>query len=184
MLKKVLYIMVISLFSLTLLTACETCEHQVFSSDYQANVDESIKMSQNLQQLYITGEAEDKYGSYTTYKKNYAGSFIDDTGILNIGLVGDLPKTSAYPGKIVYKKMTYSLNYLTKVMREIENLDYPKTSNWILSIDEQLNCVIMEINNYEDVDRIVKHLKSKKLLKRYAVRFYVDLNMDVDDLEH
>lgn len=59
------------------------------------------------------------------YNDEFAGAFLDDNGILNIGVVANdaniksLRTKSNFDGQVEYKKFTYSYNYLQEVKDSI-----------------------------------------------------------------
>ena len=53
-----------------------------------------------------------------TYSDNYAGSYLDDSGLLNIGYVNEV-ELPTYDNQVIYVKKDYSYNLLLEIQNAI-----------------------------------------------------------------
>ncbi len=128
---------------------------------------------------YMTKETAADGQETTEYSDDFAGVFIDDDGILNIGVVADkaqiqsLQTTSELCEQAIYREDTYTYNYLQEIMSVIE----PKMEEYgifTIGISERDNNVFVDLGNEDSSHKIVAFLEEKGLYSRDALSFRVN----------
>ncbi|MCL2556613.1 MAG: hypothetical protein FWE03_06340 [Firmicutes bacterium] len=111
------------------------------------------------------------------YNDDFAGIFIDEYGMLNVGIVTNDRQVrqlnSNYDGQVVYRNKQYSLNHLKNIKNFVWDIGNNYSIQKIL-IDEKLNHVTIELINENDIDLIIDYLIDKGLYSSTALNFEVD----------
>ena len=84
-------------------------------TEYYHNVKHSVDLYENVINQYKIKTTKFVDREITVYSEDYAGVFIDEQGILNIGIVGDNAKinrkqlSSPYGNKVIFKQDIFYL---------------------------------------------------------------------------
>jgi uncharacterized repeat protein (TIGR02543 family) len=148
------------------------------SDDYLSNVNRSLALYDKVINSYIVEKTYSKERELITYSEDFAGVFIDEQGILNLGVISaqkeinKLQTQSQYAGQIIYKQFTYPYNYLQKIMSGIEAV---MLENNVLAvgIDDKLNQVFVELTSENDLDNIISYLRNNDLYDEGALAFSI-----------
>lgn len=106
----------------------ESAVVESYSEEYFSNVNQSVELREQVLNPYIVGNAEYNGKEFTVYSDDFAGVYIDNQGILNIAVISGLQQTSLYGEQVLYKQVTFSYNYLQKVMNAVEDMmDFSST---------------------------------------------------------
>lgn len=143
------------------------------SVEYFANVNRSVELREQAVSPYIARTAEQDGKKFTVYSDDFAGVFIDEQGFLNIAVVGEPQQKSRYGGQVIYKQFAFSYNYLQKVMNAVENV-IDGYSIRAVGIDDLFNYVFIEMNDENDVAKIIEYLQRENLYEADALSFEVD----------
>lgn len=156
----------------------ESAVVESYSEEYFSNVNQSVEFREQVLNPYIVGNAEYNGKEFTVYSDDFAGVYIDNQGILNIAVISGLQQTSLYGEQVLYKQVTFSYNYLQKVMNAVEDMmDF--SSIIAVGIDDMLNHVFVEMNDEGDMNQIIEHLQRDNLYESEAIIFEVDANAKV-----
>ena len=149
-------------------------------STYQINVNKSVDLYGKMINRYIEKTIEKNGRCITIYSDDYGGVFIDENGLLNIGVVQNTEDNQKIEeeisNKIRYKTFEFSYNYLQKIMLEIESL-MSESKISAVGIDDKENVVFVDILDAKKVDVVVEHLISKDLFNEKAIQFNIDPNV-------
>ena len=122
---------------------------------------------------------KDKHNNkdFYVYDDNFGGLYIDESDYLNIGLLNiDYKLPSTYESNMNYYTVSFSYNYLQKLLNSIE--DVMVEFNIIFTvINDQYNYLEIYINNNEIIPLINEYLISKDLYSESAICYNVDESM-------
>lgn len=108
------------------------------------------------------------------YTNNYAGCFIDDKGILNIGFL-ESEDFSSYEGHVQYIQREFSYNYLKEVKEAISDKMIEYGVNMV-GLDEKLNQIKVYVPSQSIANNIIMYLQNINLYNKNAVDITVDPN--------
>lgn len=158
------------------LFAYEDSSNLSINQVYLSNLSQSIKIySQIILEFQVRTDFHNNK-EYMIYNENYAGAYIDDTGMLNIAVVNNnnsVNYMSSDYSQVIYQEFTYSYNFLQKVLNSIEDIML-ESSVYIVGIDDELNHVFVELNDETDVEVVIQHLQNEELYEPNALYFEVD----------
>lgn len=107
------------------------------------------------------------------YNDNFAGVFVDDDGLLNIGYVGITPNKSLLQEQVIYTQRSFSYNYLKKIQKLLaENMTIYNIH--IIGIDEEKKCLSIYLTDNVMINKIVLFLQRKGLYIEAALNFIID----------
>jgi len=168
----------------------EVIESKIILEQFHNNANRSIELAQDVLREFRSsrdmGEFNNNNSTYNhkeavTYNDDFAGIFIDDYGVLNVGVVASdrqiiqLNSMQNYDGQIIYRNQRYALNHLMKIKETIVSEIFC-SDIFIVSIDEKLNRVDIYLGKEKTVNSIIDFLQRRGLYSSYAVNFTVDPN--------
>ena len=109
------------------------------------------------------------------YTDEYAGSFIDKFGILNVGVVGLPQAKSEYFGQVNYLPKQFSYNFLKDLKAELSDT-MDDLGIFTVGIDEERNQVFVNLTDEKNVDKTVAFLAEKDIYRENSIRFLVEPN--------
>lgn len=140
---------------------------------YFSNVNKSIEIYDDAISPFRSVTRMCNVEEDVTYSDDYAGIFIDENGLLNIGVVGLPQTTSKYSGQALYCPQKYSYNYLMGMQK---NISYVMENYGIYAtaIDERQNKVNIYINTG---DSSINHfLQENMLYEKDSYSIIFDVN--------
>jgi len=164
--------------------AAQTVNAETASAEYYGNVSRSAGLYEQAVSPYITKAAEPDGKEITVYSGDYGGVFIDEQGLLNIGVVASdaqiraLQEASRFGGQVLYRRYAFAYNELQRIMDAVEGLMFDCGISAV-GIDDELNHVFVELTDESNVPRIVTHLQELGLYREAAVIFGADPNMGI-----
>lgn len=111
------------------------------------------------------------------YSDNYAGSYLDDSGLLNIGYVDEV-ELPTYDNQVIYVKKDYSYNLLLEIQNAItcKMIEYNVSS---VALDEHSNEVDVCINDQESRNLLISYLKGINLFFSDAINIIIESENEI-----
>ena len=111
------------------------------------------------------------------YSDNYAGSYLDDSGLLNIGYVDEV-ELPTYDNQVIYVKKDYSYNLLLEIQNAItcKMIEYNVSS---VALDEHSNEVDVCINDQESRNLLISYLKEINLFFSDAINIIIESENEI-----
>ncbi len=162
--------------TITVFASAETLNVEASVYEYQSNVNRSIELYEELVTRYRARTALHNGKEFTVYSDDFAGVYIDEKGLLNIAVVGEVQNDATlYGGFVLYKQFSFSYNYLQKIMNTVETImdDYAILT---VGIDDKYNHVFIELTDERYVERIIEILQLENLYNYDALKIIVDPN--------
>lgn len=156
--------------------AAEYAESGYIAAEYYDNVNKSLNVYDMAMKLYTTKTPDcGGAGDTTVYSDNFGGIYIDNKGLLNIGVVGLQKIKKDFDNQVIYKPQKFSYNYLSKILSEITlvMLDYDIYS---VAVDENLNRVDVCLSEENNISRITELLQQKDIYEKEALNFVLKPN--------
>lgn len=175
-------------FSMALLVFVVCIGFLFFTSNVFYALAEEIKIMQycenSAKSLAVYSDAILSYKSIKTssdgeavfsFSDDYAGAYIDERGILNVGYVGPRKAVSNFNGRVIYNNRNFSYNYLKEVQSKVTDimLDY---DIYMTGLDEEQNYVSVYLSNDSCIQQILRYLQNECEINEEALNFIVDNN--------
>lgn len=153
-------------------------EHIDYSMNqsYIINLKNSLNIYSQIMPSLETGIGNFNGREYIIYDEDFAGAYVDDNGYLNICMVNNLESDIQYLGSssgIIYREHAHSYNFLQEIMNALENI-MSTTTIYSVSIDEELNSVLIELKDENDIQQIIGYLQAENLYESSAITFEVE----------
>ena len=114
------------------------------------------------------------------YTDNFGGIYLDEKGILNVGLVvsnselKQIQQNSPYGDSVIYRKYEYSNNELQNIKFEVEKIVSDNHIDSIVSIEDKENVVSIVLMKKTSKALLKKSLRKQGIYKRKAIKIKVD----------
>ena len=83
---------------------------------YSQNVSASVGLYQEAMRPYRTETVGRGGETIAAYSGDFAGVYVDDDGLLNIGIVGLQRASTGYNGQVIYRSQRFSYNALQEIV--------------------------------------------------------------------
>lgn len=144
------------------------------SSLYYENCNNSVQLFPEAIQPFKNSQLTRSVNSSSIYTNNYAGSFIDGNGILNIGYLQsvDLP---TYGEQVQYIQREFSYNQLLEIKDAISEkmIEY---NVYMVGINEESNRVDVYVSTQNIANAVIAYLQGLNLYQEDAIYFNIDPN--------
>ena len=147
------------------------------SSLYYENCNKSILIFNDVVQAFKNENKLRSGDLNNNYSDNYAGSYLDENGILNVGYVDDV-NLPTYDNQVIYIKRNYSYNLLLEIQNAVTTkmIDYNVNS---VSLDEQSNKVNVYLSEPEDANLLISYLRENNLYFSKAINIIIDAESEL-----
>ena len=123
-------------------------------------------------ELFKNNQVTRSVNSSSIYTNNYAGSFIDENGILNVGYLQSV-NFSSYGDQVQYIQREFSYNYLLEVKDTISEIMI-EYDVYMVGIDEEENEVDVYVASQSIANNIIAYLQEVNLYDEDAIHFNID----------
>lgn len=157
----------------TFASAAESTNTESKLFEYYENINRSVAVYNNAISPYKSIAKDLNGEENVTYSDDFAGVFIDDEGLLNIGLVGSIQSASRFNGQVKYKQCEFTYNYLQDIQDVITNAkaDY---SIYMTAVSEKNNNLCIYLNDESDIKRITDFLQQRYEFDVRAINFVIE----------
>ena len=160
-------------------SASESEKAETIVTDYYSNVNKSMELYNKAMRQYASNKIQRDGVEINMYHNDFAGVFIDDDGVLNIGLVE--PKDVLdFAGQVIYRQQIFSYNDLQEIKNALV-LVMDNFNIFTIGIDEKLNKVSVSLEYETSVDLIVHYLQGKELYRESALDFIFNPNGNIKE---
>lgn len=142
------------------------------SSSYYENCNNSVQLFPEVIELFKNNQVTRSVNSSSIYTNNYAGSFIDGNGILNVGYLQSV-NFSSYGDQVQYIQREFSYNYLLEVKDTISEIMI-EYDVYMVGIDEEENEVDVYVASQSIANNIIAYLQEVNLYDEDAIHFNID----------
>jgi len=152
---------------------------------FRSNSKRSVEIYDSVMSNFTRLEYEPSGETKTAYTDEFAGAFVDENGIMNVGIASknfsDIARKTSIQHKeqVVVLQQKYSFNHLRKVQKTITPVmvDYSVTA---VGIDEVNNKVEVNLKEEKNVQRIINYLKEKNVYSEDALNFIVNPEREME----
>jgi len=145
---------------------------------FYLNVSKSAEMHMQVMAPFMIGSKEREGTITTLYCDNFSGIFIDNEGMLNIGLTDNIVMPLSLSGQVRHVLQAFSLNQLKNAKEKVVTvmIDFNISK---VGIDEQRNIIFVETVCKDVPAKVTKMLSEKSLYRKGMLHFVVDSSVEV-----
>lgn len=140
---------------------------------YFDNVNKSIGLYEEVLKPYTSKKSTRSSNKNFAYRNDFGGVYIDESGLLNIGVVGLQNERREFDGQVIYKQHRFSYQYLFD-MQENLSLIMGELGIYALSMDVQENRI--DIFTNKGVSDISSFLQEKTIYDKESYRIVFNPN--------